>query len=189
MTARRRDVGGTANRWLLIEQIRGRDLSAVGRTSRSARSAALRPRTAEAEQVVRSVCPYCAVASATASAGAAAAVATPREHAGPARRAMLLGVVGSQVAETVMERRLGRVAEAYSSGTAGRYRQAARILDAAGSALSLSHGLRRRRLGAALVLAGAVATRFSVFKAGFQAAEDPRYLLATRPWPTGGAGA
>jgi formate-dependent nitrite reductase membrane component NrfD len=124
--------------------------------------------------------PFLFAASAAASAGAAAVVATPREHAGPARRAMVLGAVGSQLAETVMERRLGSVAEAYSTGTAGRYRQAARALDGAGLALSLSRGLRRRRLGAALVLAGAVATRFAVFKAGFQAAEDPRYVLETQ---------
>jgi formate dehydrogenase major subunit len=37
------------------------DPAALGRTARSPRSAALKPRTAEAEHVVRSVCPYCAV--------------------------------------------------------------------------------------------------------------------------------
>jgi hypothetical protein len=95
---------------------------------------------------------------------------------------MLLGAAGSQIAETVMERRLGAVAEAYSTDAAGGYRRAARILDGAGLALSLAGGRRLRRLGAALVLAGAAATRFSVFKAGFQAAEDPRYVLeAQRP--------
>jgi hypothetical protein len=124
--------------------------------------------------------PFLFAASAAASAGAAAVLATPREHAGPARRAMLLGTAGSQVAETVVQHRIGRTAEAYSTGQAGMYRRAARFLDAAGLAFSLSGGLRRRRLGAAFVLAGAVATRFSVFRAGFQAAEDPRYVLDTQ---------
>jgi len=41
--------------------LRRRDPAALGRVARSARSAALRPRTAEAEHVVRSVCPFCAV--------------------------------------------------------------------------------------------------------------------------------
>jgi formate dehydrogenase major subunit len=53
--------GGLAARWPLVQQLRRRDPAALGRVARSARSAALRPRTAEAEHVVRSVCPYCAV--------------------------------------------------------------------------------------------------------------------------------
>jgi len=124
--------------------------------------------------------PFLFASGAAASAGAASVLATPPEHAGPARRAMMLGTLGSQIAGTVMERRLGPTARAYATGDAGRYRQAARILDGAGLALSLTRGRRLRRLGAALVLAGAVATRFSVFKAGVQAAEDPRYLLETQ---------
>jgi len=44
----------------LIEQLRG-DLAALGRAARSGRSEGLRPRTADADRVVRSVCPYCAV--------------------------------------------------------------------------------------------------------------------------------
>jgi formate dehydrogenase major subunit len=58
---RRDDRGGLASRWPLVEQLRRRDPAALGRAARSARSAALRPRTAGAEHVVRSVCPYCAV--------------------------------------------------------------------------------------------------------------------------------
>jgi len=124
--------------------------------------------------------PFLFAAGAAASAGAAGVLAPPPEHAGPARRAMLLGTVGSQVAETVMERRIGAVARAYATGEAGRYRRTARILDGAGLALSLARGRRVRRLGAGLLLAGAAASRFAVFKAGFQAAEDPRYLLETQ---------
>jgi formate-dependent nitrite reductase membrane component NrfD len=124
--------------------------------------------------------PFLFAASSAASAGAAAVLVTPAEHAGPARRAVMLGVVGSQIAEARLEHRIGTVADAYSTGAAGAYRRAARILDGAGLALSLTRGRRLRRLGAALVLAGAAATRFSVFKAGFQATEDPRYLLETQ---------
>jgi len=52
---------GLLARWPVVGQIHGRDPAALGRTARSPRSAALKPRTAEAEHVVRSVCPYCAV--------------------------------------------------------------------------------------------------------------------------------
>jgi formate-dependent nitrite reductase membrane component NrfD len=124
--------------------------------------------------------PFLFAAGAASSAGAAGVLTTPPEHAGPARRAMLLGTVGSQIAETVMERRIGPVAEVYSTGAAGKYRQAARVLDGAGLVVSLVGGRRLRRVGAALILAGSAATRFSVFKAGFQAAEDPRYVLETQ---------
>ncbi|HSD03127.1 MAG TPA: NrfD/PsrC family molybdoenzyme membrane anchor subunit [Gaiellales bacterium] len=127
--------------------------------------------------------PFLFAAGAAASAGAAGVLTTPSEHAGPARRAMLLGTAGSQVAARVMERRVGRVAEAYTTGEAGRYRRAAQVLDGLSFALSLAPGRRLRRLGAALVLAGSAATRFSVFKAGFQAAEDPRYVLETQRNP------
>ncbi len=47
--------------WPLVRQIRDGDLLGLGSSVRSRRSAELRPRTRDAEQVVRSVCPYCAV--------------------------------------------------------------------------------------------------------------------------------
>jgi formate dehydrogenase major subunit len=54
-------ASGLLARWPVVGQIQGRDPGALGRTAQSPHSAALRPRTAEAEHVVRSVCPYCAV--------------------------------------------------------------------------------------------------------------------------------
>jgi formate dehydrogenase major subunit len=44
----------------LIRQLGG-DPTARGRAARSARSERLRPRTAEADRIVQSICPYCAV--------------------------------------------------------------------------------------------------------------------------------
>jgi formate dehydrogenase major subunit len=44
----------------LLGQLRG-DLFALGKAARSQRSARLRPRTASADRVVPSICPYCAV--------------------------------------------------------------------------------------------------------------------------------
>src|SRR5947209_4268051 len=48
-------------RWPVWRQVRGRDASGLGLTARSARSEELRPRTDDADRVVPSVCPYCAV--------------------------------------------------------------------------------------------------------------------------------
>jgi formate dehydrogenase major subunit len=44
----------------LLRQLRG-DLLGMGRAAESARSRSLTPRTATADRVVRSICPYCAV--------------------------------------------------------------------------------------------------------------------------------
>ena len=47
--------------WSLLRQLRGDDRLGRGAASMSARSETLRPRTSEADRVVGSVCPYCAV--------------------------------------------------------------------------------------------------------------------------------
>jgi formate dehydrogenase major subunit len=52
---------GPLDKWPLLQQIRRRDATALGDTAVSERSRALKPRTKEADEVVRSVCPYCAV--------------------------------------------------------------------------------------------------------------------------------
>jgi len=54
-------VRDTLFRWPVLRQIRRGDLHALGATARSPRSENLKPRTEEADKVVRSVCPYCAV--------------------------------------------------------------------------------------------------------------------------------
>ncbi len=47
--------------WPVLRQIAARDASGLDGTAESARTRALRPRTASADRVARSVCPYCAV--------------------------------------------------------------------------------------------------------------------------------
>ncbi len=47
--------------WPVLRQVQARDAKGLGPTSQSPRSAALRGRTASADRVVKSVCPYCAV--------------------------------------------------------------------------------------------------------------------------------
>lgn len=49
------------SRWPLLRQLRRGDWTALGDTAASPRTEGLRPRTERADDVVRSVCPYCAV--------------------------------------------------------------------------------------------------------------------------------
>src|SRR5919204_3051322 len=47
--------------WPLLRQLVGPDRLGLGQAARSSRSAGLKARTEEADRVVRSICPYCAV--------------------------------------------------------------------------------------------------------------------------------
>jgi formate-dependent nitrite reductase membrane component NrfD len=126
--------------------------------------------------------PWLFGASAAATGGAATVLFAPSKSAGPARRAALLGAVAELGLTQYMERKLGFVGEVYHQGEAGRYGRVAKACTAAGAALLLRS--RRSRVlasaGSALLLAGGAALRFSVFKAGFQSARDPRYVVATQ---------
>jgi formate dehydrogenase major subunit len=55
------DVRRALASWPVLRQLRDGDPGGLGRSARSERSEALTPRTAEADRVVKSVCPYCAV--------------------------------------------------------------------------------------------------------------------------------
>ncbi len=52
---------GPLGKWPLVRQLTEGDPSGRGRAARSPRTAGLQPRTEEADTMVRSVCPYCAV--------------------------------------------------------------------------------------------------------------------------------
>jgi formate-dependent nitrite reductase membrane component NrfD len=119
-------------------------------------------------------------AGAAVSAGAAGTVLTPLASARPARRLALLGAACELMIVPVMEHRLGELAEPYRKGPAGRYSQAARGLTAAGAMLLATRAKRSRAeavTAGTLLLAGAVCERWSVFKAGFQSASDPKYTI------------
>jgi len=124
--------------------------------------------------------PFLFGSSAVGSAGAAAAIAVPPAEAGPARRLAIAGAIAETVVMTAMEKRLGLVGEVYKQGEAGRYNKLAKACTIGGAAL-LATGGKRSRLaaaaGGALVLAGEVALRWSVFRAGFQSARDPKYTV------------
>jgi hypothetical protein len=124
--------------------------------------------------------PYLFGASALASAGAASAIAVRPDEAGPARRLAVGGVVAENLIFKTMEKRLGFVGEPYKQAEAGRYKKAAVACSLGGAALLAGPGRRSRPaavLGGGLVLAGEAAMRWSVFKAGFQSARDPKYTV------------
>jgi hypothetical protein len=124
--------------------------------------------------------PFVFAGSAAASAGAAAVLLAPPGDAGPARRLVLAGALLELGAAQAMERRLGELGEPYHQGPAGRLARLAKACTATGAGLVAAGGRRRRGVaaaGAALVLAGSACERWAVYKAGFQSARDPKYIV------------
>ncbi|HZT85346.1 MAG TPA: NrfD/PsrC family molybdoenzyme membrane anchor subunit [Gaiellaceae bacterium] len=127
--------------------------------------------------------PWIFGASAVASAGAAASIVVPPENAGPARRIAVAGVLAEGALMQAMELRLGKVGEVYHEGEAGKLSRAAKGLAVAGAALLARRGRKSRTsavLAGALVCAGELCLRWSVFKAGFQSARDPKYVVESQ---------
>jgi len=124
--------------------------------------------------------PFVFGAGAALSAGGAVAIATPPAHAAPARR-LALAAAAAEIATTeLMQHRLGELGEPYKKGPAARFGRLAHGCVAAGAALLAGRGARSRMAaatGGALLCAGALSARWSVFKAGFQSASDPKYVV------------
>lgn len=121
--------------------------------------------------------PFVFAGSAAASAGALATAWTPAKHAGPARWATVGGAVVEVAGTQLMEHRLGEVGTPYHEGVAGKLGMAAKALTTAGAATIALRGRRSRAAaltGAALVTAGSVCERWSVFRAGFQSVGRPQ---------------
>ena len=119
-------------------------------------------------------------ASGAASAGAATALFLPPEEAGPARRLAVVGTLGAVGTMEVMQHRLGFVGEVYKKEAAGSLARISKLCAAAGAGVLATRGRVSRPAliaGSALVLAGELALRWSVFRAGFQSARDPRYTV------------
>jgi hypothetical protein len=124
--------------------------------------------------------PWLFGASAASGAGAAAAIAVPVDEAGPARRLAVGASAVTLALDEVMHRRLGFVGEVYKQDEARAFGRISKLCKAAGAATLALAGRRSRAAavaGGALVLAGDLALRWSVFRAGFQSARDPRYVV------------
>jgi hypothetical protein len=131
----------------------------------------------------RAELPFSFAGSAAASSGAALAILTPSSHAGPARRLAVAGALMEAGSTQLMEHRLGDLADSYRTGAAGRFGRVAKALTVSGGALMAVRGSRSRGAAiaaGAMLLAGSASFRWSVFKAGFQSAEDPAQVVKTQ---------
>jgi DMSO reductase anchor subunit len=117
--------------------------------------------------------------SAMAAGGAASLLAG--EEAGPGRRLALIGAITEIVAVEQSKRSLGKLAEPYSTGPASKFEKATKLCAGGGAALLAYSELRRdRRAGVAgslLTIAGSMAARWMIFKAGFASAKSPEYTV------------
>ena len=124
--------------------------------------------------------PFAFAGGSAMAAGGAAALLAPSE-AGPARRLAILGAITEAVAMELSKKKMGMVAEPYSSGAAGKLEKATMACAGSGAALLLvaeTTGNRRAgRLGSLLALAGSMFGRWMVYKAGFQSAAAPQYTV------------
>jgi hypothetical protein len=124
--------------------------------------------------------PFVFGSGAATTAGAAAAIATPTPFAGPARALALSGAAAELVSLKAMEKRLGPlVGEPYRQGESGYYGKLAKGLTIAGAAVLAVAGRKRAGAvaGGTLLLAGGAFGRWSVFRAGFASARDPKYTV------------
>jgi Polysulphide reductase, NrfD len=125
--------------------------------------------------------PLVFAASSAASAGAAAAMLTPATDAAPARRLAVGGALAEVASMELMKRHLGSfLAEPYEKEAAGRFDKLSKVCTGMGAATMALAGKKSRAAvvaGGALMLAGAVFERWSVFRAGFQSARDPKYTV------------
>jgi hypothetical protein len=131
-------------------------------------------------QEARSTLPFVFAAGAAASAGAVTLAVAPAGQGAPARRVAVAGAAAELAGQALMERRLGQLAEPYRQGAAGHLARLAKVLTASGGVLLAGPVGRQRRAtlaGAGLLAAGALAARWSVFRAGFQSAADPGYTV------------
>jgi formate-dependent nitrite reductase membrane component NrfD len=128
----------------------------------------------------RRMLPFVFASGAALGAGAAGVVATPVGHAGGARRLALGAAVMEGATMELMTHRLGGHGAVYRQGQAGRAANLSRVCIAGGTALLAARGRRSRAasiVAGALLGAGALATRWAVFKAGPASASDPRYTV------------
>jgi hypothetical protein len=117
------------------------------------------------------------------SAGAIGVITTPVRDAAPARRLALLGAALEGPLTELMIRRLGEHGQVYRQGSAGRLANLSRACVVTGGLLLGAKGGSSRAaaaVGGALLTIGALATRWSVFRAGCQSVADPKWVVASQ---------
>jgi len=111
--------------------------------------------------------PFLFAGSAAAAGAGFGLLVGPRDETGPVRRLAVVAAAGELLAEQLLERRLGPVAEPLR---AQKRLKGAKLLTAVGA-------LAGGRAGGVALLAGSALTRFGLFAAGMASARDPRYTV------------
>jgi Polysulphide reductase, NrfD len=128
----------------------------------------------------RRLLPFLFGSGAGLSAGSWAVMATPVRGARPARRLALAGALIEGPLMELMVQRSGPHRQVYREGVPGRLANVSRACILSGAALLAWRGGRSRPAAVAagaLLNAGALATRWTVFRAGGLSAADPRYVV------------
>ncbi len=128
----------------------------------------------------RRLLPFVYGSGAALTAGATAAAATPPEFAAPARRLAVASALIEVGVKEIMHHQLGEHGEPYKQGAGARLSHVSRVCNLAGAALMYRRGARSRTAAVAagaLMCAGALSARWSTYKAGFQSAADPKYVV------------
>jgi hypothetical protein len=128
----------------------------------------------------RRLLPFVYGSGAAQTAAAVAVASTPPEYAAPARRLAIAGALFEVGAKEVMHHQLGEHGEPYKEGAGALFGHLSRACNLTGAALLYRRGARSRAAaitGGALLCAGALSARWSTFKAGFQSASDPKYVV------------
>jgi hypothetical protein len=114
------------------------------------------------------------------SAGAIGVATMPPGEAAAARRLALGAAVMEGSLMELMIHRLGEVGKVYREGKPSRIANISRACIASGAGLLYTRGKTSRLASltsGALLCAGALATRWSAFAAGFSSVQDPKYVV------------
>jgi formate-dependent nitrite reductase membrane component NrfD len=125
----------------------------------------------------RALLPAVFVAGAAASAGATGVALVRPEDGAPARRLAIAGTVAEMVLKELMQKRLGELEASYKAPVPHRFTWLARVGLGGGLATLVLRGRSDRRaavVAGGLLNAGALAARWSIFKAGFVSAARPQ---------------
>ena len=123
--------------------------------------------------------PFLFASGAAASAGAVGAALSSDNSALPARRLAVIAAIAELALAEELNRRLGEVGKPYRQGPAGRLAKAEKAMTGVGVVLLGPLGRRRRPrvAGGALIAAGALLGRFTVWQAGRQSAREPKHVI------------
>jgi DMSO reductase anchor subunit len=124
--------------------------------------------------------PFLFATSSSAGAGALSTLLAPHASSAPARRLAVIAAALELTTSELMEHHVGDLGEPLRRGRIGRMSTAAKLLAGAGAAVIGTMGRRSvlaARSGAVLMLGGVMLTRWSIFRAGFESARDPKYTV------------